>query len=114
MLLLQINMNNLGQGAGTLSSAALLELFSGIDKSHLGLFLVNFSARSALISTSQSFVRSLICIGDVAPSTPTHFLPHTKKESKRLHSYITNLRVGLDERQPRPIFVCLSASVLRS
>jgi hypothetical protein len=35
MLSLEIAMNNLGQGAGTLSSAALPEQFSGIDKSHL-------------------------------------------------------------------------------
>ena len=38
ILLLEINMNNLGQGAGTLSSAALPEPFSGIDKSHLDYF----------------------------------------------------------------------------
>ena len=42
ILLLEINMNNLGQGAGTLSSAALPEPFSGIDKSHLDYFLSQF------------------------------------------------------------------------
>jgi hypothetical protein len=45
-------MKNFGQGAGVLSNAALVELFSAFDKTHLGLSLESKASRR-IISTKS-------------------------------------------------------------